>query len=137
MIVAIQSFTDVITNSSSTVFIMHQADAKYYKKEHPSDIEIEKITMDWLRNNAGEVEAIFKVLELDPSMITTYNEDGYWSYWETPNQDAWESFLTIYEEKIRQAFSNLYWVDIEDHFENAYDVIDGAKNDAKWSEDRH
>ena len=43
MIVAIQSFTDVITNSSSTVFIMHQADAKYYKKEHPSDIEIEKI----------------------------------------------------------------------------------------------
>lgn len=137
MIVAIQSFTDVITNSSSTVFIMHQADAKYYKHEHPADVEIEKITMEWLRDNPDEIEAIFKVLKLDPSMITTYHEGDYWSYWETPDQDAWESFLTMYEEKIRQAFSNLYWVDIEDHFEDAYDVIDGAKSDAKWSDNRH
>ena len=137
MITTIQSFTDVITNSSSTVFIMHQADAKYYKKEHPSDIEIEKITIDWLRNNANEVEAIFKVLELDPSMITTREKGYFKDYWETPDQDAWESFLTMYEEKIKQAFSNLYWVDIEDHFENAYDVIDEARSDAKWGENRH
>lgn len=137
MIVAIQSFTDVITNSSSTVFIMHQADAKYYEKEHPADVEITKITMDWLKDNADEVEAIFKVLGLDPSIITT-RESGCWrEYWETPDQEAWESFLNLHREKVETAFKNLYWVDIEDHFENAYDVINGAKSDAKWCESRH
>ena len=30
MIVKIQSYTDVITNSSSTVFVMNESDANYY-----------------------------------------------------------------------------------------------------------
>lgn len=132
MIVAIQSFTDVITNSSSEVFIMHQADANYYKQEYSSAVSIEKITMEWLRNNPEEVEAIFKVLKLDPSMITTYN-DGYWSYWEAPDQDTWESFLNLYREKIEEAFRNLYWVDIDDYV----DCIKNAIDDAEWSDSRH
>lgn len=133
MIVAIQSFTDVITNSSSSVFIMHQADAKYYESEYKDAVRIEKINMDWLRNNPDEVEAIFKVLKLDPSMVTTYHRDDYWSYWETPNQDSWESFLTLYREKIEDAFRNLYWVDMDDYV----DCVNSAVDDAEWHESRH
>ena len=32
LITTIQSFTDVITNSSSSVFIMHEDDAHYYNR---------------------------------------------------------------------------------------------------------
>lgn len=34
-ITKLQSYTDVITNSSSTVFIMHENDAKFYEKDTP------------------------------------------------------------------------------------------------------
>lgn len=137
MITKIQSFTDVITNSSSTVFIMHQADAKYYESEYKDAVSIEKINMDWLRNNSNEVEAIFKILKLDPSMITTHHNVSYWGYWETPNKETWESFLELYKNKIEEAFRDLYWVNIEDYFENAYDVIESAKDDGMWHENRH
>ena len=140
MITKIQSFTDVITNSSSTVFVMHEDDANYYNRlENTYDcVYIEPITKDWLINNPHEVEMVCDVLEVDPKEITTYNEGYYgWGYWETPNQDDWITFLDIYKDKISEAFKDLYWVDIEDHFEDAYEVTENALGDCVWHDNRH
>lgn len=138
-ITKIQSFTDIITNSSSTVFVMSEFFANYYDKlEHTEGcIDVVKIDMDWLKNNVYEFEMVCSLLDIDPSEITVWEKTKYWQGWETPNQETWETFLELHKDKIEEVFEDLYWVDIEDHFENAWDVTEEASDDAIWSDYRH
>lgn len=139
MITKIQSFTDVITNSSSTVFVMSEFYADYYDKlEHTEGcIDVVKIDMDWMKNNVYEFEMVCNLLDIDPSELTVWGKHKYWQGWETPDQEAWETFLELHKDKIEEVFKDLYWVDIEDHFENAWDVTEEASDDAIWSDYRH
>ena len=139
MITKIQSFTDVITNSSSTVFVMSEFYADYYDKlEHIEGcIDVEKIDMDWLKNNVYEFQMVCNLLDIDPSEITVWGKHKYWQGWETPDQEMWETFLELHRDQIEEVFKDLYWVDIEDHFENAWDVTEEASDDAIWSDYRH
>lgn len=141
MITKIQSFTDVITNSSSTVFVMTEPNANYYDtlEEAGECISIEPITFGWLLNNADEAEMICDLLNKDISEIAEWHESKYshGGWWGIPNQETWESFLECNREEIEKVFEDLYWVDIEDHFEDACNVTKEACNDAKWFEYRH
>ena len=141
MITKIQSFTDVITNSSSTVFVMHEDDARYYERLENTEgcIEVQPITMDWLIRNSDEFEMVLDILNIPCSEISTYHKFSsyYGGYWETPDDSVWESFLESHKEQIEEIFQDLYWVDIEDHFEDAYEVTDEARSSAKWYESRH
>ena len=76
MITKIQSFTDVITNSSSTVFVMHESDAKYYERLENTEgcIYIQPITMDWLINNPDEFELVLDILNIPYYERTTYHK---------------------------------------------------------------
>ena len=49
-VIKIQSFSDVITNSSSSVFVMNAIDANHYGDLPHTEgcIDVERITMDWL-----------------------------------------------------------------------------------------
>ena len=51
----IQSISDIITNSSSETFLMHQRDAERYNNL-PSDgcISIDAVGEEWIRNNIGD-----------------------------------------------------------------------------------
>ena len=139
MITKIQSFTDVITNSSSTVFVMSEFYADYYDKlEHTEGcIDVEKIDMSWLNGHVDEFEMVCGLLDIDPSELTVIRENKYWRGWETPDQEAWEAFLNLHRDQIEEVFKDLYWVDIEDHFEGAWDVTEEASDDAIWSDYRH
>ena len=141
MITKIQSFTDVITNSSSTVFVMHSFNAQYYDQLEDTDgcIDIAPITFQWLLNNADEAEMVCKFLNKDISEISEWHNSkyGYGGWWETPNQETWEAFLELHREEIETVFEDLYWVDIEDHFENAWNVTEEAHDDAEWYDYRH
>jgi hypothetical protein len=139
MITKIQSFTDVITNSSSTVFVMSEFYADYYDKLENTEgcIDVEKIDMDWLKNNVYEFEMVCDLLDIDPSEVTVWGKHKYWQGWETPDQEMWETFLELHRNQIEEVFKDLYWVDIEDHFENAWDVTEEASDDAIWSDYRH
>ena len=139
MITKIQSFTDVITNSSSTVFVMHESNAKYYDNLEDTDgcISIERITMDWLRSNAYEAEMVCDLLNKDISEITDWHDSKYGGWWNTPDQETWETFLELNREEIETVFEDLYWVDIEDYFTDAYEVTEQARDDAEWSDSRH
>ena len=140
MITKIQSFTDVITNSSSTVFVMHENDANYYNQLENTNgcIYIQPITMNWLIDNIEEFEMVLDMLHIPYSEITTYHKhDDYFGWWNIPDKDAWESFLELHKEQIEKIFCDLYWVDIEDHFEDAYEITKEARYDAEWCESRH
>lgn len=139
MITKIQSFTDVITNSSSTVFVMSESVANYYDKlENTYDcITVEKIDMDWLKNNGYEVEMLCTLLDIDPSEVTVWKKTKYWQGWDDPDQETWEIFLELHKDEIEEVFKDLYWVDIEDHFENAWEVTEKAHNNAIWCDYRH
>ena len=140
MITKIQTITDVITNSSSSVFIMHENDAKYYDNLENTEgcIGISPISLEWIKENSDEVEAICDILEIDPSEVTVWHDCSYvGGWWETPDQEAWDTFIELHKEEIEDKFEDLYWVDIEDHFEDAWDVTNNAYDDAIWSESRH
>ena len=139
MITKIQSFTDVITNSSSTVFVMHKSNAKYYEQLEDTNgcISIEPITFNWLLDNVYEAEMVCDMLNVAISEITDWHDSKYGGWWNTPDQETWKLFLELHKEEIDTVFENLYWVDIEDHFTNAYEVTKEAYKDARWYESRH
>lgn len=137
MITKIQSFSDVITNSSSSVFVMNETNANYYGDLSHTEgcIDIEPITMDWLHDHSYEFEMVCDMLKVDPGTITT--EDPKYHYWDDPDPETWDAFLELHKEQIKEMFRDLYWVEIEDGFEGAYEVTENAYDDAIWSDYRH
>lgn len=135
MILRIQSFTDVITNSSSSVFVMQSDIADRYRNIEEADdcIGITPITINWLQRNLWEAEMVCDLLRIDPKTIMNY-KNGYYDY---PTQEVWDKFLKDNRKQIKETFKDLYWVDIEDHFEGAYEVTEDAYGEAIWSDSRH
>ena len=99
LITKLQSYTDVITNSSSTVFVMHKSDAEFYEKDTPNNCcSIEEIDYQWLLDNRWEWELVFDFLDIDKNTISTeVQSDGFWpcSYWNDPDEVMWR--LWIYD----------------------------------------
>lgn len=138
LITNLQSYTDVITNSSSTVFIMHEMDAKYWEKETPDDMcDITEITHQWLLDNHWEWELIFDFLNLDKNLISYEEEGSYRNYWRDPDSETWQLWVDDNIELLKEKVIGLYYVEIEDHFEDAYEWIESASNDALKTEWRH
>ena len=137
MITKIQSFSDVITNSSSSVFVMNATDANHYGDLPHTEgcIDVELITIDWLRDHRYEFEMVCDMLKVDPGTIT-YKHPKY-KCWEEPDPEAWDTFLESHKEQIKEVFRDLYWVEIEDCFEGAYEVTEDAYDAAIWSDGRH
>jgi hypothetical protein len=144
LITNIQSFTDVITNSSSSVFIMHESDTVYYEGNVPEDcLIIQEITLDWIKEHHWEWELILRACDIDFDEIChkctrTYgprNEYSY-EYWNEPDDEDWKYWVNKNFSKFGPILGK-YYVEIEDHFENAYDIIDNAYGDAVASDSRH
>jgi hypothetical protein len=144
LITNIQSFTDVITNSSSSVFIMHEDDANYYSDTVPDDcLTIQDITLDWVKEHYWEWELILQACNVDFSEVShkehyTYGlrkEYGY-TYWKSPASEDWQQWVDANQSKLEPVLGK-YFVEIEDHFEDAWDVTENAYGDAIASESRH
>ena len=56
----IKSFSDVITNSSSEVFVMEKSNAEYYDnlKDTGDCINIEEINWDWVHSERGSCSCL-------------------------------------------------------------------------------
>lgn len=138
LITKLQSYTDVITNSSSTVFIMKEGNAEWYKKDVPYNCcKIELIDEQWLIDNMWEWELVFEFLGIDKSIISEEVEGYHHSYWEDIDEDAWRLWIDNNLSLLQEKLFGLYFVEIEDHFENAYEYISDVKSDALYSDDRH
>ena len=140
LITKLQSYTDVITNSSSTVFLMHKEDAEFYEKDTPNDCcSITKIDHQWLLDNVWEWELVFDFLNIDKNTISTRicNKPHCTPYWVDPDENLWRFWIEDNLSLLQEKLFGLYYVDIEDHFEGAYEYIDSAGDDALHTEWRH
>ena len=138
LITNLQSYTDVITNSSSTVFIMHEDNAKFYEKDTPEGYcTIERIDQQWLLDHPWEWELVFDFLNIDKNTISNYIKYKSYSYWEDPDKDLWKLWIDDNLSLLQEKLFNLYYVEIEDHFEGAFEYIESASDDALKTEWRH
>ena len=140
LITKLQSYTDVITNSSSTVIVMHKSDAEFYEKDTPEGCcRIEEIDHQWLLNNRWEWEMILDFLNIDKNTISNRicDRPHCIPYWNDPDEDTWRLWIDDNLSLLQEKLFGLYYVSIEDHFEGAYDYIESAGDDALHTEWRH
>lgn len=146
------NWSDVITNSSSEVFVMTEYDAEYYNNLENTEgcVNVYLMDLDWILEG-WEPEAIINICNLDKSEVFTFVENptdkNYWwediykgkkGYWENPTPEDWKTFCELHKDAINDLINKrLYFVDIEDHFENAYSVIESARECALWRDNRH
>jgi hypothetical protein len=144
LITSIQSFTDVITNSSSSVFIMHESDANYYESTVPDDcLTVNEITLDWIKDHYWNWELILQACNIDFSEVSYEKTHNYgpnnqhsYTYWRDPDKEDWKHWVNMNQSKLEPILGK-YYVEIEDGFENSWDVTDSAYGDAIASESRH
>jgi hypothetical protein len=144
LITNIQSFTDVITNSSSSVFIMHENDANYYESTVPDDyLTIDEITLGWIKERYWDWKLILRACDIDFTEVSYEKTDCYGprkeykhTYWVDPDKEEWKHWVDINQLRLEPVLGK-YFVEIEDHFENAWDVTESAYDDAIVSESRH
>lgn len=145
MITKIQSYTDVITNSSSTVFIMHEENAKFYEKDTPCGCcRIEYIGESWVRNNLWEWPIILDYLDISYDDLTTKREienPPCWyaesDFYHDPSEEDWNAWIDMNLERLEKDLFGLYWVNIDDSFEGSYEYTKDAEKDALISDYRH
>lgn len=135
------SITDVITNSSSEVFVMYQGDAEYYDNLDTNGcVRIKEITWDFLRENGNcNWWMVFDICGIDKNILKEYiDKTDYINdyYYEIDTED-WDAFLELYHDIIQEKLIGLYWVEITDHFVDAEEVNKSARRDSIWMESRH
>lgn len=144
LITSIQSFTDVITNSSSSVFIMHESDIVYYEGNVPDDcLTINEITLGWIKEHYWNWELILRACDVNFTEVSyekthNYGPNNQYShtYWADPDKEDWKHWVNMNQSKLEPILGK-YYVEIEDGFENSWDVTDSAYGDAIVSESRH
>lgn len=132
----IKNITDVITNSSSEVFVMNEDNALYYDRlEDTLDcISIEEINWDWIENQGYYEQSM--VIDMCIGKLTD-EERLKQDKWGDFDRDDWKVFIKNHKTDIEKNLIGKYWVDIEDHFEDAYEVIENARDDSEWNDYRH
>lgn len=114
-ITSIQSFSDIITNSSSEVFLMHSSDVGYFKKEAENTDCIETWyikDLNWIKEKGRSFD----------TLLTDYLNISY-DYF----KDNWNDIVDKYSEEFFKVIG-LHIVEIEDHFENWEEVNDNARD---------
>lgn len=129
----IRSVSDIITNSSSEVFVMKKEDAcevaLFDKDNETYDcISIHKMDENWVRTQGSwEVQMICDLLKID----NPFNEDFY------PDEDDWSEFVDEHLDDMKENVFGKYYIDIEDHFAEAEEILDFSREHSEWKDYRH
>lgn len=139
-IVKIQSVSDIITNSSSEVFIMEHSLAKSIENEYDTEcITVNEITYDTLLQNTWDYD-IYTTL-LVKLGIVSYDECNYGRNWQAAetNREIFHNIIVSHEAEIKKALTENEYalIDIEDHFEDWEDASDDAHSYCITYESRH
>lgn len=123
LIERIQSFSDIITNSSSEVFITHGIPKFTNEGKESGCITIDAIGPEWIERNI-EWE--------DDAIISALNSLGL----------EGEKLVSNYPESkdiIENALDGYYFIDIEDHYDwSSYNEdVDSASSGCLYSDYRH
>lgn len=139
-IVKIQSISDIITNSSSEVFIMENSLARSLENDYNTEcISVNEISYDTLLQNTWNYEIYTEMLvKLGIVNWAECNYDNNWRAY-AENREKFHNIVVSHEEEIRKALTeNQYaFVDIEDHFVEWEDASDDAHSYCIAYESRH
>ena len=133
MIAKILSISDVITNSSSEVFVMDKSNADYYESlsdsEYPGveeNIYVEPIDWSFIKNDF-EWDLIMDLMGISQEESDPIENDS-----------DWDDFCEKHKKELDDLIDrDLYFVEIEDHFTDCRDVFENAHEDCIWSDNRH
>jgi len=129
----IQSISDIITNSSSEVFIMLADEAERLEARHPEGcgcFSSERIDEHFIEVNKWELYAIYEALG--------ENLSDHYPCADIDDKDFYAAMNYIMP-KFEEVFKkNRYvFLDIEDHFEGYDDVYEEAEDLCLWFDYRH
>ena len=129
----IRSVSDIITNSSSEVFVMKKEDAGevalFDKDNETYDcISIHKMDEDWVRTQGSwEAQMICDLI----GIVNPFNEDFY------PDEDEWSKFVDEHLDEMKEKVFGKYYIDIEDHFAEAEEILEFSREHSEWKDYRH
>ena len=129
----IKNISDVITNSSSEVFVMKKEDAGevalFDKDNETYDcISIHKMDEDWVRTQGSwEAQMICDLI----GIVNPFNEDFY------PDEDEWSKFVDEHLDEMKEKVFGKYYIDIEDHFAEAEEILEFSREHSEWKDYRH
>lgn len=129
----IRSVSDIITNSSSEVFVMKKEDAcevaLFDKDNETYDcISIHKMDEDWVRTQGSwEAQMICDLI----GIANPFNEDFY------PDEDDWSKFVDEHLDEMKEKVFGKYYIDIEDHFAEAEKILEFSRKHSEWKDYRH
>lgn len=129
----IKSVSDVITNSSSEVFVMKKEDAcevaLFDKDNETYDcISINKMDENWVRTQGSlEAQMVCDLL----GIANPFNEDFY------PDEDDWSKFVGEHLDEMKEKVFGKYYIDIEDHFAEAEEILEFSREHSEWKDSRH
>lgn len=123
-VLKIKSITDVITNSSSEVFVAYDDDG-------------ELITWDWLKENE-EFDMLMCItgISKDNLVARQYLEHRY----KPDSKDYWLKILQEFREQIEEKIikEKLYWHDVEDFYDDDWNYYSGSDYlNYIWTDYRH
>lgn len=136
-IVKIQSVSDIITNSSSEVFIMENSLARSIENDYNTEcITVDGITYETLLQNTYDYE-IYTTLLVKLGIIS-WDECNYCGGY-TENKEKFHNIVVSREAEIKKALTENEYalVDIEDHFTDWEDASDDAHSYCITYESRH
>lgn len=162
-----QSFSDVITNSSSTVFLVDRNTSEELNKMVPEDcihsdeltwdelcpemfniIDMSTLTTDQvaeinsiLYNVSNNVNILFEILLQDTDKLVIKDQEWFESTntygLDTQDVKKYYDFCQDNKELIEDKLIGKVYVDIEDHFEDTEEVYDYARCNSIWWESQH
>lgn len=136
----IKSISNVITNSSSEVFLIDSGIARDIANTYQTEfIKITEVTEEYLENDGRfDTDAIFEVCELekhltDEELQIVHTAGGFYYI----SQENWSKIYHNHKDLIDEKMIGMAFIDIEDHFENHRDAEEDARCCAVWSEYLH
>lgn len=130
----IKSISDVITNSSSEVFVLNKEDAKHFALRSFDDdaedfIKLTRIDFYWLLNEGKyETDIIRKLTDIKDDVLEQND---------IPEESEWDEFIMKHEDELRDKVVGKYYVEIEDHYNGCEVDISKAKYESVYYDSRH
>ena len=117
--VKIKSITDVVTNSSSEVFILQRDDAYELERDYPF-ITVSELSLDLIEENSW-------FSDLYSWAVSSISDDTpYLS--ENIDNDGWREFIKKHQKAFETLVEDYVEVDIEDNYEGWDSATDEARS---------
>lgn len=126
--VKIRSITDVVTNSSSEVFILQKDDAYSLGRDYPF-VDVYGMTLDSIKRNPWFSDLYSWAAKTIDESIPYVDENM--------DTDEWKKLVEEHKEAFETLASEYMVVDIEDHYEEWEDATDEARSESISSKNCH